>query len=177
MLRGALGLLGLLVSLTTSRDMGPHLAAPETPASTTTGTTAPDFALATAWGWHSFRDVQEETPVVLVFGADDAALVAIEKERPALEARGVEIAAVTRDSDGANWDRIERLGLHYALWSDPRARLAGLFGVDGTTPAWCLVDAEGRIAGLREDLSPQGLAAEVERALPAAATAGGDEMR
>ena len=174
---GALGMLGLLVSLTTSRDMGPHLAAPEAPASTAMAEAAPDFALATAWGWHSFREIHEETPVVLVFAADDAALVAIEKERPALEARGVEIAAVTRDSDGANWERIERLGLRYALYSDPRGHLADLFGVDATTPAWCLVDAEGRIADLRRDLDPEGLAAEVERALPAAETAGGEEMK
>ena len=177
MLRGALGMLGLLVSLTTSRDPGPHLAAPETPASAAATGAAPDFALATAWGWHSFREAQSERPIVLVFGADDAALTAIERERPALEARGVEIAAVTRDSDGANWERIERLGLRYALWSDPRAHLAGLFGVEESTPAWCLIDAEGRIVDLRKGVGPEGLAAEVERALPAAGTAGSDEMR
>src|SRR5215467_13904174 len=98
MLRGALGMLGLLVSLTTSRDMGPHLAAPGTPASTAAAGAAPDFVLATAWGWHSFREIHEETPVVLVFEADDPALVALEKARPELEAGGAEIAAVTRDS-------------------------------------------------------------------------------
>ena len=174
---GALGLLGLLVSLTTSRDMGPHLAAPEAPASTAVAEAAPDFALATAWGWHSFREIHEETPVVLVFAADDAALVAIEKERPALEARGVEIAAVTRDSDGANWERIERLGLHYALYSDPRGQLAGLFGLGEPRPAWCLVDAEGRIAERRTSLDPAGLAAEIGRSLPEPASAAGDAMR
>ena len=174
---GALALLGLLVSLTTSRDMGPHFAAPETSSSTAAASPAPDFALATAWGWHSFREVHEEHPVVLVFGADDAALAAIEKSRAALDARGVEIAAVTSDSDGANWDRIERLGLHYALWSDPHARLAALFGLEGSTAGWCRIDAAGRVTERRQGVLPQELAAALERSLGAPESAGSDEMR
>lgn len=174
---GALGILGLLVSLTTSRDMGPHLAAPETPASTAAAEAAPDFALATSWGWHSFRELHEDTPVLLVFGADDVTLVAIEKSRPALAARRVEIAAVTSDSDGANWDRIERLGLHYALWSDPRGRLAGLFGLGERGAAWCRIDAAGRIAELRQGVPPQELVAAIVRSLETTESAGGDEMR
>lgn len=174
---GALALLGFLVSLTTSRDVGPHLAAPETAASTAATSPAPDFALATAWGWHSFRELHDEHPVVLVFGADDAALVAIEKSRAALAARGVEIAAVTGDSDGANWDRIERLGLHYALWSDPSARLAVLFGLDASTTGWCRIDAAGRVAELRQGVLPQDLAAALERSSGTPESAGSDEVR
>ena len=174
---GALALLGFLVSLTTSRDMGPPLAAPETAASTATTSPAPDFVLATAWGWHSFRDLHEERPIVLVFGADDAALGAIEKSRATIEARGVEIAAVTSDSDGANWDRIERLGLRYALWSDPRARLATLFGLDGSPAGWCRIDAAGHVAERREGVLPQELAAAIERSLGSPESAGSDEVR
>ena len=175
---GALGMLGLLVSLTTSsRDIGPHLAAPETPASPATAEAAPDFALATASGWHSFREVHEDAPVVLVFGADEGALVALEESRPALAARGVEIAAVTRDSDGANWERIERLGLRYALWSDPRGRLAGLFGLGAGEAGWCRIDGRGRIAERRQGVPLPELAAGIERSLGTSESAGSDEMR
>lgn len=118
-----------------------------------------------------------DTPVVLVFEADDAALAALEKELPSFEARGVELAAVTQDSDGANWERIERLGLHYALYSDPRGHLAGLFGLGEPRPAWCLVDAEGHIAERRTTLDPRDLVAEIGRSLPGPASAAGDAMR
>lgn len=174
---GALALLGWLVSLTTSRDMGPHLAAPETPASTAAPVEAPDFAIATAWGWHSFREVHEERSVVLVFAADDAALVALERELGSFAARGLEVAAVTRDSDGANWERIERLGLHYALWSDPRGHLDDLFGLEAPGLAWCRIDAQGNLAERREGVTTPELVAGIARSLPVPASAAGDAMR
>jgi peroxiredoxin len=174
--RGVLALLGLLVSLTTSHDMGPHLTAPEAPASTAVADDAPDFVLATAWGWHSFQEVHEGRPVVLVFEAEDTVLVSLERELPWFETRGVDVAAVTRDSDGANWDRIERLGLHYALYSDPRGQLAGLYGLGKPRPAWCLVDAEGHVTELQPGLGA-GLVAEIRRSLPAPSSAAGDAMR
>lgn len=179
----AIGMLSLLCSLTTSSGIGSADAAP-TPASVsaTTAAPAPDFDVATSYGWHRFSELHAGASIVLVFEPGESTLASLEEALPALSARGVEIAAVTRDPDGANWERLERLGITYALYSDPNGHVAELFGLgapalDPPASAWCLIDARGRIVDLHRGVDPDRLVAEIERALPASNVAGGDAMR
>jgi len=180
MLSGALGTLSLLCSLTTTSTT--FAASPVATSHATTSAAAPDFVVATAYGWHPFRELHPNAPIVLVFAPDEATLATLEQELPALRARGVEIAAVTRDPDGTNWDRLEHLGLTYALWSDPQGRVAELFGITNAaaepkTAAWCLIDGQDRIIDRQRGVDAAQLVGAVVRALPTSEVAGSDESR
>lgn len=148
------------------------------------GEAAPDFAFVGDFGWKHLHDLRAEGAVLMLFEPDDATLAALERESTALAAAGIEPVAVRDRSDGQNWDTIARLGLGYALFSDPAGVLATQFGLrDPRTgqpkPAWCLVGRDGRVRRLVEGMPP---AADIAAAARSAAGAGaavasGDESR
>jgi peroxiredoxin len=187
---GTIGTLSLWLSLTTSAAMGPHpvatssaSAAMASARSIAGADQAPDFEVATAYGWHRFSELHRGSPVLLVFEPDEATLAALESAAPGLAARGVELAAVTQQEDAAHWKLIEKLGLRYRLFSDPSGHIAELFGLtnpalDHPVAAWCLIDRSGRILDMCPGLEPQAMVAEVESAVPVNADiAAGDAMR
>ena len=123
------------------------------PAASAEPVTAPDFAFAsTPYGWRHLHDLCKAGPVLLVFGADDAALATIQKQRERWETLSIEPVVVLGASDGANWQTLERLGLTYSLLSDPSGYVALQFGISSAdqkaAPAWCLVDQRLRIRHL-----------------------------
>ena len=117
------------------------------------GDAAPDFDFqAVDHAWRRFHEFYEQGDVLLVFGATDAELVAIERSSDALLAAGVVPIAIVGDRDADAWKRIERGRLTYSLLSDPRGDLAGRFGVVDATGrarfAWLVIDRSGRVRGV-----------------------------
>ena len=140
----------------------PHLvsaqsARPHTPGLTET---APDFQYRANDGrWRCLRDLRSQGHVLLVFEPDDGELAALEREADSLHAQGVNPVAVLHGSDSDNWSKIERLGLTYSLLSDPRGELASQFQTAAVSaqcsPAWFLVDRDGRVRGLGRGTLPE----------------------
>lgn len=111
---------------------------------------APDFEFASGYGWRHLHDLCAEGRVLLVFGANDAALAELQRQLPHWRAIGVEPIAVRTSNDGDNWMRLEHLGLTYALLSDANDALATRFGMAEIAAAsnsgsWCLVDERMQI--------------------------------
>ncbi len=177
-------LLPLLTALNTSGPASLRPApAPQAPAaaaapaprrSLAAGEAAPDFAFVGDYGWKHLHDLRAEGAVLILFEPDDVALAGIEHECAALGARAIEPVAVRTRGDGENWDTIARLGLDYALFSDPAGSLATQFGLcDPRTgrprSAWCLVGRDGRVRRVVEGMPP---AAEIAAAAVSAAGEG-----
>lgn len=127
------------------------------------GDPAPDFSYeAHDRQWLHLHDLLLQGNVLLVFGAEDSDLVAIQSERNALLDRGIIPVAVLDRRDGATWSAANRLGLKYSLLSDPRSVIAAQFNVlDPNTHhplgSWFVVDRKGIVRGLkREGLPPAG---------------------
>ena len=129
---------------------------PEPPLSTVSpGDLAPDFSYESrGQGWQRLHDLLAQGNVLLVFGAEDAQLTAIEREREAMMARGVVPVAVLDRRDGATWSTLRRLGLRYSLISDSQCVIAEQFNVLSATthrpvPSWFAIDRTGRVCGLK----------------------------
>lgn len=136
------------------------------------GDTAPDFSFESRdHQWRRLRDLLVQGDVLLVFGADDAGLRAIEAERDALLAHGVVPVAVLDRHDHAAWTTPDRLSLHYGVVPDSRNVIAEQFNlVNPETgrayPSWFLVDRAGKVRALHRGTLPnQGFAAITEQAL------------
>src|SRR5262245_10376009 len=84
------------------------------------GDIAPDFSYQGADArWRRLRDLVADHPVLLVFGADEAALRSLEGEREALMDRGVLPVAVAGSRLGATRAMAERQELRYTVLADP----------------------------------------------------------
>lgn len=141
--------------------------AAEAPIALRAGDAAPDFDIATTpYGWRRFSDFWKEREIVLVFEPDDRALVEIEREALALLGNDVSLTVVRRNSDGANWDALAKLGLSYMLLSDPNGYVAEQFGLaaragSGIAPGWCLVDRSGVVRHMAAGAANEAIAAEI----------------
>ena len=110
------------------------------------GEVAPDFSFdAMSGGPARLHDLLAQGSVLLVFGAGDAHLTALESERAVLLNMGIVPVAVldlgSRDSRRA----VARLGLHYPVIADPRRVIAAQFScLESSTrvaaPAWFVLD-------------------------------------
>lgn len=136
------------------------------------GDPAPDFSFeARDHQWRRLHDLLAQGDVLLVFGADDQRLHALEAERDALLALGIVPVAVLDRRDGAAWATPERLSLHYGVVPDARGVIAEQFNLLNPEtgrpyPSWFVVDRKGTVRGLHRGVLPeQGFTAVAERAL------------
>lgn len=115
------------------------------------GELAPDFTYQShEYLWQNLHNILERGPVVLVFGAGDAELVALESERESLQSRGVTPLAVVDRRDVDAWGIVRRLSLGYSLLADPRSSIGEQYGVlDASSrrsqPAWFVIDQAGQV--------------------------------
>ena len=162
---------------------GTPLQAPplETPAAEVClGDVAPNVSFQGVDGrWRHLRDLVRETPVLLVFGADELTLRVIEHERESLLDLGVLPVVVVGSRAGAARATVKRLDLRFTVLADPQGAIASQFNaVDPATgrhlPAWFVLDTKRRVKGLgRRGLPLRGYPALVAEALglPAKITA------
>jgi peroxiredoxin len=115
-----------------SGDVRPHTRASVATEPPTTmlmvGDRVPEFSYLGPDGrWHQLAELLLQGPMLLVFGADDAALQALEQRRGAFLDLGVVPAAVVdmRSSSAAALAR--RLELDYPLITDPQRAIARLY--------------------------------------------------
>jgi len=128
----------------------------EPPVTTVTeGDVAPDFSFESSeHQWLRLHDLLAQGNILLVFGAGNQELAAIEREREALIGRGIVPVAVMDRRDGAVWSVARRLGIRYSLLADPQCVIAGQFNVlhpntHHPVPAWFVIDRSGTVRALR----------------------------
>jgi len=146
---------------------------PEPPSSEVTpGDLAPNFAYQGEDNrWRRLHDLLQQGAVVLVFGADQATLVAMERERDAILRLGALPVAVLEVRNGIAWATAKGLSLRYFVIPDSRRVIAAQFNaVDAsgqrTVPSWFVVDRAGRVRALRRAALPrQGFSMLVATAL------------
>lgn len=130
------------------------------------GDAAPDFSYQAADGrWRHLHDLLLQGAALLVFGADEAVLRAVERERERLLDLGVIPVAIVDTRGGAARAMVQRHQLQYMVLADPRGVIAGQFNaVDSRTgrtlPCLFVLDRSRRVRGLlRTRLPLQGYAA------------------
>ena len=149
----------------------PPLSNPETPSLTLSapeplnapllvGDRAPDFS------WQAddarplkLRDLLAQGNLFVVFGAQDAVLRALERERTTLLDLGVVPVAVVSSGNRGSRSTANRLGLHYVLVPDSRRVIAAQYGViedvnQTIAPAWFVVDRTGCVRALKRGALP-----------------------
>jgi len=125
------------------------------------GDSAPNFSYqAEDNRWGRLRDFLLQGPTLLVFGARDGDLRALDRDRDALLAIGVLPVAVLDARGGATWSAARRLALRFPVIPDARRVIAAQFNlVDDsgprTLPAWFVVDRHGRVRSLRRGELPR----------------------
>jgi peroxiredoxin len=117
------------------------------------GSQAPDFSFESAPGWRRLRDLRTEGDLLLVFGADDAGLLALEREREGLRALDVVPVAIVDRKPGACRALVSRLQLGVRLVPDPQRVIGAQFNVldpnsRADAPAWFVLDRTGRVHAL-----------------------------
>lgn len=135
--------------------------APEPPnAPLLVGDRAPDFS------WQSedarllkLRDLLAQGHLLVVFGAQDAALRTLEHERTSLLDLGVVPVAVVSSGNRGSRATANRLGLHYVLVPDSRRVIAAQYGVvedsgESIAPAWFVLDRTGCVRALKRGALP-----------------------
>ena len=135
---------------------------PEPPSSeVASGDLAPDFAYQGDDNrWRRLHDLLLQGPVVLVFGADQATLVAIEHERDAILRLGAFPVALLDMRNRYAWAIAKRLSLRYLVIPDSRRVIAAQFNIvdastQQTVPAWFVVDRGGRVRSLKRGALPR----------------------
>jgi alkyl hydroperoxide reductase subunit AhpC len=133
-----------------------RLKPPEPPsADIDVGDAAPNFSFQTEDNrWRRLRELLLQNPVVIVFGADDAELRALDRQRDALLKLGVLPVAVLDVRNGSAWSAAHRLALRYPVIPDPRRVIAGQFNTldpddQSTLPAWFVIDRRGLVRAVR----------------------------
>lgn len=136
------------------------------------GDVAPEFSYQGGDArWRRLRDLVKDSPVLLVFGADEPALRGLDRERDALTSLGVVPVAVVGSRLGATRAIIRRNGLRIHVLADPQGAIAAQYNTsDPATgrhrPAWFVLDARRRVRALgRHGLPPDGYAALAAEAL------------
>jgi peroxiredoxin len=118
------------------------------------GDRAPDFSYQGVDGsWRHLRDILEQGPTLLVFGADELTLRVIEHERERLLDLGVVPVAVTDLRSGAARALVRRYDLRFTVLSDRRGVVAAQFnaidpGSGRQLPTWFVLDPKRRVRGL-----------------------------
>jgi peroxiredoxin len=129
------------------------------------GDLAPNFAYQGEDNrWRRLRDLLQQGPALLVFGADAATLTAIDRDRDAILKAGTVPVALLDMRNSVAWATARRLGLLYLVIPDSRRVIATQFHAldatgERTAPAWFVVDRSGRVRAMRRGgLPAQGYA-------------------
>ena len=115
------------------------------------GKRAPDFQYQSYDAmWQHLHNVLEHGDVLLVFGASDVDLRALEREREPLMKTGVLPLVVVERKDRDVWASVRRLGLTYSLLADPKGAIGVQYGVYDASlghsrSAWYVIDTKGRV--------------------------------
>jgi peroxiredoxin len=135
--------------------------APEPPSSPLmVGDRAPHYSWQSEDGLTiNLHDLYAQGHLLIVFGAGEPTLRALESERNELLDLGVVPVAVVSARNGAVWSSGRKLGLHYPLVPDSRRVLAGQFdAVDEirqvVLPSWFVVDRGGTVRALHREGLP-----------------------
>lgn len=118
------------------------------------GSTAPDFSYTALDGAPSrLRDLRAQGPVLLVIGAQEEQLLALQRQRGELLAMGVVPVAVVDHRDGQVRRTVARLGLTYPVIPDARRLIAAQFNSlepasRAAVPAWFVLDQRGHVRDL-----------------------------
>lgn len=124
------------------------------------GDLAPDFSFQGADGkWRKLRDLLWQGRVVLIFGARERELRALERERERLADLGVLPVTVLDMKSKTASALVQRLDLGYTVLSDPRRVIAAQFNLienvtQTTAPAWFAIDQTRRVRGLNRGTLP-----------------------
>jgi len=124
------------------------------PAEVILGDVAPEFSYQGADArWRQLRDLVRDMPVLLVFGANEEALRALDREREALAGIGVVPVAVVGARLGVARAMVRRNGLRIHVLADPQGVIAAQYnasdpGTGRHKPAWFVLDAERHVRGL-----------------------------
>src|SRR5205814_4045196 len=136
------------------------------------GDTAPDFSYQASDGhWQHLHDLLLEGPTLLVFGANDVVLRAIEHDRDRLLALGVIPVAVLDTRGSVARTMVEKLKLTYIVLADSRGVIAGQFNAIDTRsgrqlPSLFVLDRGRRVRGLiRTTLPARGYVGPAAHAL------------
>jgi peroxiredoxin len=124
------------------------------------GDPAPDFSYQSPEGrWRHLHDLLVQGNVLVVFGAPEATLRTLERERDELLNLGVVPVAVLDVKPGSAWSAARKMDLRYTVLADPRRVIGAQFNVvDGnsrTLPAWFVVDRKGTVRGSWRGELPQ----------------------
>lgn len=128
------------------------------PAPPTVGATAPDFTYQSHdYLWQNLHNMLAQGNVLIVFGATDAQLMAIERDRDQLLHSGVVPVAVVCQREADVWRIVRRCDLTYSLLADPHAAIAEQFGaVEAGThhpkAAWFMIGASGHVRATGQGL-------------------------
>jgi peroxiredoxin len=119
------------------------------------GETAPDFTYQSRdYLWQNLHNILEQGDVLLVFGANDEQLRAIERDQEELLGRGIVPIAVVGQRESEVWRTVRRDGLSYSLLADPHAAIAEQYGaIDAaqtSRPVWFVIDRTGHVRGAGE---------------------------
>ena len=125
-----------------------------------TGEAAPDFSYLVDGRWRRLRELRSQGHVLLVVGAGDAQLRALEAQREGLLRLCVVPVAVLDQRSGRCRATSERLGLHFTVIADPTRVIAAQFNaLDERTrlaaPAWFVVDQRGTVRALAHASWPE----------------------
>jgi peroxiredoxin len=136
------------------------------------GSLAPDFSYQTSDGeWSRLHDMLAQGAVLLVLGARDEHITAIEAEREKLLDLGVLPVAVLDANSRTVRASSRRLGVHYTIVADPRSVIAEQFNAlapktSAALPCWFVIDRKGRVRALdRTGLPASGYAEIATKAL------------
>ena len=117
------------------------------------GEKAPDFNYQVNGRWQRLRDLRAQGHVLLVLGAGDVQLRAIESQREVLLRLGVVPVAVLDLRASACRSTAAKLGLHFTVIPDPTRVIGAQFNsleprTRMTAPSWFVIDRNGSIRAL-----------------------------
>ncbi len=198
---GRLLFTGLVVFAATGAHAAERAAAPSSPAESRSGSdrgwlggdsspqqiqigdSAPGFSYIGIDGqWHGFRQLFARGPVLLVFGARDEDLKALDRIRPVLEDLGVHPVAVLDMGSGSASRLARRLELKCDVIADARCVIGGLYGslnpeTQRHGASYFVLDENGKVRGAARGALPSARklvaisARSLGRALPESAQA------
>lgn len=131
------------------------------------GSTAPDFSYTALDGAaNRLHDLRAQGPVLIVIGAQEEQLLALQRQRDELLGMGVVPVAIVDRRDGQVRRQVERLRLAYPVIPDSRRLIAAQFNSlepasRAAVPAWFVVDQRGHVRDLGRFTWPEREWAEI----------------
>lgn len=118
------------------------------------GSSAPDFSFEGPDGsWRRLHDLRGQGSILMVFGATQEQLVALEQQRPQLLRMGIVPVAILDCRRNSCRSTTERLHLNFVVVPDAQRVIAAQFhalspGSRAHAPAWFVLDQRGNVRAL-----------------------------